>query len=226
MGRKKGSKNKNKVNTQPQSTEENKMIDGIVGGDYIEEGVEFIDPSKIETTIIEPEIPAANINNQVEPTIDYDPDNAAEIEDGLRDFLGGSQESIRHPKRRIIEEEMDYDEYDEPVRSKRSRRPRRQQTEDSNRYGFESSEDLLRQFRQFMLSDITLDPNFDIDELRDVLEDMLDMVELFSKQRLRKRKQRKITKGNKYVAKGLKPSVYDAVDDDEYYDDDDYEYYM
>ena len=221
MGRRKGSKNKKKK--QQEVSMVNNM--GIVGGDFIDDGVDFIDPNSlnIKQDIIEEEV---SVSDEIKPidgeeiiqkTIEVHSQQIEEIDEGLRNFLSGTTKPIVSPKRSVIEESYQ-DDYVEPTRSRRPRK--RRPIEETTNYGFESSDDLLKQFKNFMLSDIVSDPRFDIEELKYTLEDMLDIVDLFSKQRTRKIKKQRITKGNKYVSRGLAPQVYDAVDDD-YYDDDD-----
>jgi hypothetical protein len=78
--------------------------------------------------------------------------------------------------------------------------------------GFQTSEDMYRQFKQFILGPVSIDPNFDFDELLDILADMTDMTELVQSQRSRKRKVDRFTKGNKYL-KGVDERVYDELED-------------
>jgi len=148
--------------------------------------------------------------------------NTEDIEDGLRSFLGGPSKPIHHPKRaqyqnqrQMVEESYDND-YDDDLEDEYERistRPRGQQRQQQQ--GFTSASDLLRQFKRFMLSDVTDDPHFDVEDLKFALEDMMDMVELFAKQRARRTKKNRISRQNPIVRKALHDDVYDVLDDDD-----------
>ncbi len=154
-----------------------------------------------------------------------DEDNVEDIEDGLRSFLGGSssykqQPQIRHPRhteyeRKVVEESYD-EEYDD-LRSGMNAISNRSRDIPRQSSGFNSAAEMMRQFKKFMMSDIIDSPNFDVEELKYTLEDMMDMVELFVKQRARRSKVNRVTRRNPIVQRGLKQDVYDVIDDEELY---------
>ena len=140
--------------------------------------------------------------------------NSEDVEDGLRNFLGGEPQRIQHPNReriqkRMVEENMN----DEPF--EHSDDGYRAQPRHQPKQGFRNGRDLLRQFRTLMLSEEVAEGSVDVEDLKFSLEDCMDMVELFTKQRDRRQKQKRVTKNNRYVKRGLNDDVYDVLDDDD-----------
>ena len=198
----------------------------MINPEDLPETTAFIPGSGISANSFEmPDVPT-NKEFKV-PTPVVDEDNMSDIDDGLRSFLsGGNQQSIKHPKRSQYERQFveetyhnDYEddddynnlEYEMDAIASRPRGIARHET------GFKTTSELMRQFKKFMLSEVTDDPDFDVEELKFTLEDMMDMVELFNKQRSRRSKMSRVAGKNPIVRRGLNRDVYDVIDDNDMY---------